>query len=118
MIYILTAIFIGYVMFQEWRIRRSFDIVTKYINDGVKGRAEITDRFNILNAGYEHLTQVVSVLRETRAKARRHSSQSPIKVKLPKNFGIVKANKADAVRIRRRDAMRCYRAKVKAARGK
>lgn len=142
MIYILIAAFVLYALFIEWRVRVSFSNVKvcfgrfeKYISNGTQARNSIDERvgalqdtvqdnydnqgaFNeriakrldLIEGQAANATLLESLSRKTLKSIRERTAH----VSLPKNFGVVKADKTEALRLKRRDAMRRYRAAKKA----
>ena len=120
MIYILTAVFVLYVINNELRLKASFYNFWDYISKGIQGRAYINTQMASLRDQVRKMDEDmlkhslrIEALEEPNPR-RRSTGSSPLKVKLPKNFGIVKMEKAAAQRIKNRDKMRAYRAKKRA----
>lgn len=140
MIYILIGVFVLYITINELRLKVSFDNWRTYMRLGTQARNSIDEKVGTLEDTVqdnydrqesinERIEKYLSMAYKEKAVAavmnglvnkRGRQSQSPLKVKLPKSFGMLEADavKYEAGRIKRRNAMRRYRAKVKAARGK
>lgn len=136
MIYILTAVFVLYlyIIINEVRLKVSFDNIRDYILKGMIARNAIENQMTLLRDQVREMDDVVlkhtlriESLEEPKIR-RRAKARVPMNGKLPKNFGIVKAEtnqspsglppKAEALRIKRRDAMRRYRAKKRGTKTK